>query len=87
MPVEACSLCPTESEPEIAGNPVFTGELAFAVTTVVKFEKVDVFPDALVAVTVARSSEPIWVVPTTKLDPVAPATSAQTELTAVQLCH
>ena len=73
--------------PEIAGRLELTGEPAFARTAVVRFEKAEFFPAEFVAVTVARSSEPIWLVPITKLEPVTPAMSVHAWLAAVQVCH
>ena len=66
---------------------MFTGALAFARTTAVRFEKAEVLPAELVATTVARSSVPTWLEPIRRLDPVTPARSVQAELAAVQLCH
>ena len=55
---------PTSSEPEITGTLVLTGEIDFAITTAVRFEKVELFPAELVAVTVARRAEPTSLVAT-----------------------
>ena len=78
---------PTDLVPEMAGRLELTGEPIFASTAVVRFEKAEFFPTEFVAVTVARSIEPIWLVPMTKLEPVTPAMSVHAELTAEQLCH
>ena len=87
VPVEAVTRCPTCDEPEIAGNPVFTGGRGFATTTPVAFEKAEVLPTALVAMTVARTVMPTWPAPSRRLDPVMPARFVHTVFVAVQLCH